>query len=425
MAYDEAAQREQYEAAQLYERKLAQLGADTRLSDYQRAIALVSDGKLAAAIAIMTRLAPSSRPGYPPAHFWMLDQIIAGNIDDDDPARGAAIDGHLEQLAKLSVDSPYLQLLRASRLLAKGQQSEAADMLRPLAGRLPQAAFQLLPLDVATADNATAQATAETVLRHLAAWPQSEAPFSAPMYRTWALALECLGRQSELDAVYRDWHETYPGDRRARARFARMVARDVEARLASPSTSPAALADIMQQACSLDLPPEWLTEQVRRLYATRDNAIIKSEIPEQTLVRLVDDPKTPIVLLEAIGSAAAQRAEWSRAEACFASITRRDARHAVGWNNWAWVLLQQADADLDQALEMANRAVALSPGAFRFRETRGQIYVRRQDWQPAVSDLQLAVNGMPNDKSIHASLATALAALGRHEEAAMHRQQTD
>jgi regulator of sirC expression with transglutaminase-like and TPR domain len=85
----------------------------------------------------------------------------------------------------------------------------------------------------------------------------------------------------------------------------------------------------------------------------------------------------------------------------------------VAWNNRAWVQLQQGDpAKLESALQSVERALELQPRAHRFRETRGQIWLRLGKWERALADLEYAQSGMPPTPSLEAALATAYAALG-------------
>jgi tetratricopeptide (TPR) repeat protein len=100
----------------------------------------------------------------------------------------------------------------------------------------------------------------------------------------------------------------------------------------------------------------------------------------------------------------------------------RDPKSAVGWNNLACVFYQSSNPNLNQALAAVNKAIEISPAEFRFRETRGQIYTQLSQWPAAVSDLEFALNGMPEAPAIHKSLAKAYEAMGNKELAAAHRQ---
>ena len=64
----------------------------------------------------------------------------------------------------------------------------------------------------------------------------------------------------------------------------------------------------------------------------------------------------------------------------------------------------------------------LVPSNPHYRETRGQILIQLERWGDAASELEIALNGMPDNKPIHQSLALAYEKLGRSEAARMHRQ---
>ena len=70
------------------------------------------------------------------------------------------------------------------------------------------------------------------------------------------------------------------------------------------------------------------------------------------------------------------------------------------------------------------KALELSPGEYRFRETRGQIFAKQKNWQAAVDDLEAALNAMPETPGIHATLAQAYDALGQKDLAELHREQS-
>ena len=100
----------------------------------------------------------------------------------------------------------------------------------------------------------------------------------------------------------------------------------------------------------------------------------------------------------------------------------QDDSDAIGWNNLAWVLLQNPNPPLEKALAASNKALAVSPKDFRFRQTRGEIFLKLGRWKEAVDDLEYALNGAPDATTIHQSLAQAYEALGNQELASVHRQ---
>jgi Flp pilus assembly protein TadD len=78
--------------------------------------------------------------------------------------------------------------------------------------------------------------------------------------------------------------------------------------------------------------------------------------------------------------------------------------------------------DLEQGLALANRAIEIEPTNAEYRDTRGQILLKLGRWAESVADLEVALNGMPDDPSIHQSLALAYDRLGKPALAEFHRQ---
>ncbi len=428
LALDDAIEQQDYARIQLLERKLVQLGASSQLRTFNRALTIAGDGDYERAYELMQQLAPPTQPGYAPAHCWIIDQLLARNIGasaDESSLGGALIDQHITQLDKLGVENTGLTLVEAMRLVEQQQPAEAAALLRPLAASLPQAAFELLRLDLATQNRAYHRDDAEHVVKHVARMVANDQQLPVVVYPLWATALNLLDRESELTALYEMWIAVDPQNRDARNGQARIMAARAERQLAAHSGSPASLAKLLQEVAELGPPDGWLAAQINRLYDARDRSIIATDIPEQTLASIVDDPDSPAVLLEAVGVVAATRNEWQRAEKCFLAITNRQPDNPIGWNNYAWVLSQQSSANVAKALEAVEHAIVLAPQEFRFRETRGQIFVRLKQWHQAIDDLEFAINGMPESTAVHRSLADAYQAIGNNELAELHHRQAD
>jgi uncharacterized protein HemY len=126
--------------------------------------------------------------------------------------------------------------------------------------------------------------------------------------------------------------------------------------------------------------------------------------------------------LEAAGTVAAFLGEPKRAKVYLQQALKKDPRNAVALNNYAWLIIQEPDGNLNTALAAVNQAIQQAPEDSRYRETRGQIFVRLERWKEAVDDLEYAANAMPSSKEIHLSLAKAYDALGDRQLAQVHRQ---
>src|SRR5690606_2868669 len=79
-AVEDARKAGDYNRMELFERKLAQLGVDTRRTDYESALALAEAGQLEAAYQRMLQLAPADRLGYSPARMWIIERLLSGEV---------------------------------------------------------------------------------------------------------------------------------------------------------------------------------------------------------------------------------------------------------------------------------------------------------------------------------------------------------
>jgi tetratricopeptide (TPR) repeat protein len=417
LALKDALKDKDYARSQLYERKLAQLGVDTNLTDFRTAEALERDGKIADAYERMQRLAPEDKPGYAAAHFWIVQRLLIGKLEVPPDEAQRLINIHLGHLAALSIRGPDIDLLHAFALAQQGQLAEASKLLKPLANKIPLAAVQRMRIDIALHDQEAAEQDATAVRNHMQNRIKKGATLEPDDYRAWAIAEELLGNSGRMRAVLSDWLKIDPNNQSARQDLGAVNLREFVDLLHGPSPDPDDLAKHLRTAFELSSNPEPLKVQVAKLYGQR------AQIPElgQAFEMLVKSDDTPAALTETMGTAAALEGDWKSALLCLRRAVAKDPKSAVAWNNLSCVLYQGANPQLDQALEAVNKAIELSPDEFRFRETRGQIYTRQSQWPAAISDLEFALNGMPEAPAIHRALAKAYEAMGNQELAAAHR----
>jgi len=103
---------------------------------------------------------------------------------------------------------------------------------------------------------------------------------------------------------------------------------------------------------------------------------------------------------------------------------------AVALNNLAWTLATQEPPQLDRAETLASQAVQLAPSNAQIRETRGQIYLKRERWKEALTDLEAVLPLYAREPALarqlphlHESLAKAYENLGNADMARRHREQ--
>ncbi len=414
-----AREAEDFETMSLLERKLAQLGVQSSRNDYEIALDLAEDGDFNAAYARMKRLAPESAAGYSQAHLWIVVHLLEKKLAVADEDRLKLAEVHLEHLKLLGFRGEQFDALRRNLLVQGERWEELADTLEPMIARSLEAAASRLEIDLRLNRPEEARRDARAVCTHMQDAQRRGEAATSEQYRLWAVAESLVGDRLTQGFVLRGWLETDPENADARAAVVTLAKEEFDVVLQSAQPNTSALAERLVEIATLTRQPKEVARQIAQL--------IQAAAGRPTLLAALDQvvatPDAPLELLAAIGTLAEINGHVELARHALTPVVEADPNHAIAWNNLAWALSQEPDADLDAALAAAHRALELMPNQSRFLETRGQIYVSLGMWREAVADLEVALNGMPNAEKIHASLATAYDALGQSDMAAIHRQQ--
>lgn len=426
IAVRDAVEEGEYAQVTLYERKLAQLGVDTRRRDHRTALTLEEKGDLLGAYERMKLLAPIDRPGYPGAHAWIVQRLLSNDLSEehesalaDDPTAGLRLaEQHLDHLDTLKVAGPGIAQLRSFVYARTDRLAEAAEALAPHASSTREAAAMRMRLLTQLRDQAETEEQA-TIYLDLLRQKSRRRSDTRSDFESWALAAEILRDNKQMLAALSAWHEAEPDEARPRDLLA-LYRREQSARmLRDPTTSPVSTAATLIEAVKLGSPAAWINEQAQFLATNRARGRHVASVWD----RLAKDAETPASLLEALGTAAAGRGDFTVARPLLEAVTQRDTDRVVAWNNYAFTLVQEPNPDPAAALAAISRALELKPGDYRFRETRGQILVALGRWDEAILDLEHALNGLPESTDVHRLLAQAYDALDKPQLAELHRQQ--
>jgi predicted Zn-dependent protease len=415
-AVEQARESKDYTRMHLFERKLAQLGVQTQATDYRTALSFAEQGKFDEAYQRMRALAPEDHPGYPNAHFWIIQNILSGRLKLS-PEEGHRLAGaHLTQLDALRVKATALDLMRAFWLAQENKTAEASKILKPLVLQSPTAAIHRLRLDLATNDAGEAHSDAFAVSEHMHRQKRAGVPLTTEDYRSWAAAEDILGNKIVARTIVNDWLAAQPGDKAARATLAAWSINELGQTLNDPSLDRRDLARRIEEAFAIENVPSELKLQVVAFYHQRaDDAALRD-----LFSMLIENAAIPAALADALGSAAATESNWPLARRLLERSLDADSQNAVAWHNLAFVLLKQKK-DFDKALIAVNKAIEKQSANLHFRETRGHILVELRQYQEAIPDLELALNGLPDSGDIHQSLAKAYEAIGNSQLAEVHR----
>jgi tetratricopeptide (TPR) repeat protein len=418
VAVQKARDKKDYEQVELFERKLAQLGVATELTDYQTALALAKDGEIDKAYERMQKLAPVDEPGYLPAHYWIAIQLMTDKLSVPEPERQKLVTIHLDHLQSMNVKGFEFDLMRAFAWQSQKKLDEAAELLEPYAGRYPQAAMMRMEINASLDRFEDARSDARLVRTHMEDRSQREEKLTAQEVGAWTIAESILGNSTQAHALAKQWLTLAPDNKTARQILLDQKLRMFNSMLQLREPDIDEMATLFVEAAQLIDNPQLVQRQLATLYRLR----AESPLAGRIVAAIVNVPDAPSSLLEAAGTVSATMGDNEVAKEFLQRAVEKDPKNAVAWNNYAWIVAHEPNGNLDNALAAVNKALALSPNEFRFRETRGQIYIRLKRWQSAVEDLEFAANAMPDSTEIHLALAKAYEALGDKQLARVHQE---
>jgi tetratricopeptide (TPR) repeat protein len=308
--------------------------------------------------------------------------------------------------------------MRATRLKKNRKLEDAAALLKPHVHTYPLAATERFRIDLELNHREQAVHDAREVSAHMQQTIQDGNSISSYEYETWAAAEQLLGNNSESHEILREWLKHYPTDEAARRSVAALSLQEFDRILNSASANPQELAARLSAAFTLSDATDNMKRRVAILYQQRG-----AHPPLGGLFDLLAQlPDLPPSLAETVGTSAAASGDWDQARVYLEQAVRKDATNSTAWNNLACAMLQKKEPPLEEAFAAVSKALELEPDDFRFRETRGEILLQLGRWQEAVTDLEYAINGLPNTPAIHRRLAKAYELLGNRELAAFHLQ---
>jgi len=410
-----------YQSAKLYEQKLAQLGFDTQLTQYRTAITFAEEEQLDVAYEHMQLLAPVDEPGYPAAHFWIIQHLLGGQLDVAKEAARSLAKVHLDHLETLEISTPYQQFLLGLWLARGNQLDQAAAVLKPLVASMPSAAMERMRIDRLLNRPQQIRQDARALATQMSARARRGAALSALDYQWWLTAEQVLGNLPQMRTIVERWRVLEPENEQASRVLAIISQRQAQQLLRAPLPDQQQIVQLWVEAAELDPSKEASLQMAKLLYHGRAQTPAYAGV----LTALRQSPRTPASLLVEVGTQAAQSQNFKDAHQFLAEAAARDKTNPLAWNNYAWVLSEGKNPQLDEALSAVNRALELAPDEHRFRETRGQILLKLERWQEAVLDLEYALNGLPTLQAIHESLAVAYAALGQDELARLHQTEAE
>jgi tetratricopeptide (TPR) repeat protein len=417
----EAWKNDDIETAKLCYRKIQTLGDGSDLMAYESALLDAGSNRLDEAIEQMEQLAPLGPDslGFAPAHVWLASHEL-GKKDKPWDERVKISRQHLEKAMHLDPDNLQARIVLADIDSQLGNVEAAKEWLRPVRNAHPSIELMSARIDLRRGNVPATESTTRGIADRFRQRYEDRERLTFDDFVLWAQAEEMLGDQVAMQRVMRLSLRDRQKDPTEQGRLVDFSLRSYDKlELLGPAYRETQLA-LLDRASELEPDNEDVLIRLAKLTAAngtiKDNARTRLDAIEKK------NP-LPAEVLKVLAVIAFQQGDMAEARERLDQVFKLDANSPAIANNLAWLHAHAEPIDLPKALELSNRSVELDPDNYGHRETRGQILVKLRRWQDAIQDLEYAINGLPNDASIHASLATAYGQLGNNELANAHQRQ--
>ena len=395
------------------ERLIQELGADPTLY-YAHAMILRAKGDLAAAAPVLSRLAPTDQPGYPPAHLALAGLLLDGGGRDERTLH--AVELHLRYALEGSDDGDEAGAMLGRLYAATGRGEKAEPYLLKAADRHPELLLVLARLARERGNEPGAQGhldRASGVFRQ-----RAEARLDDPEARLlWAAAAAARPDFAAAVAILEQGLKR-SADPRYGPALAGTYAAWADGRARDGSSTPGDRLALLERGLSYDPNSPALLDRLAD--AVRTGGPEVDRVRSVLQAQLTDGKATPTTHF-VLGLDAFSRGRGDEARLHWEQAFRLDPGMPIVANNLAWVLAHADPPDLTRALELADRAVQRQPNNLHFRGTRGVVLMKLRRWPEALTDLEAELAGNPDRVETHLALAQVYENLGSPELTSRHR----
>jgi tetratricopeptide (TPR) repeat protein len=240
--------------------------------------------------------------------------------------------------------------------------------------------------------------------------------------RKWkTAATQIIGDNKLAAKAVEDWYRAHPTSAEARVNRTRILLQEVTTWCRQPSA--ATLEDMHQSLTqAVDTVPIDQAGMVSAVVLIIGRQRKSDTLIEAFYQRLLGDPKLSGIIVESFGTLAAVEKDWTTADQLLRRATAASPEWGNGWNNWAFVISTAFPDRLNEALRHADQAIQLQPDNPDYRETRGMIHHKLGNYEQAISDLEIAANGINELASVHAALADSHRRLGNRSLAEIYER---
>jgi tetratricopeptide (TPR) repeat protein len=394
---------------------------DDELSQPQKLqwmVVLAETGERAKAEEVLAELAPEDAVGFAPAHKVKALQIASRLKRSDNPLKLASLEKHLSRSRD---ESPLIQEAWAIYYKLVDKPDKAIESLKK-AARFEPTYYSAIARYQGKLNRAHDQRetlkTAEQEFRRIV----DKEPLNNRVRILLANTVAQQNKIDEAEKILSDGMARKPDDliRVATAEFF-LMRHDLE-KAGSDNTGKRISYLFRALSSQPNHPP---TYQRLMQMAVDQNSDESSYVRIRDELRnLIAEGDTPSPMAHFALSNILWQKEDDREKAQYhlELAHQIEPKFVIVLNNLAWMLAHQEKPDLERALKLVNTALDASPEDGRYRDTRGSIYMKMEQYQDAIADFEASLDDVEDQVPVRKKLVAAYNSLGLTEEAAAHQR---
>ena len=419
IAASKALEENDFATAELFYRKLRQLNGINEWTEYQAAYYQYNHDQVEQAIITMKRLAPEKEAGFTPAHVWLARHYYAGESNLPAAEADRLSKQHVALALAKEPSNPTARAVRAAHFKRDGLPEAAIRELRDIVQDLPSQRLGLAELYYSSGRKDEAMKQLVEMDQHFEQKAETNAQFTAFDYTIWGTVKNLLGQRDAAHRVFEKGLAEHRDDESMTHRAVTHFLAMADLSLGTTAESAERHVGYLMQA--FDADPQ-NSEIIKRLVTLKFAEGHLATAAQAAINDIESRADVPASFWSIVGTGYGLRKQYKESWDYLSKAVEATPDDPRVFNNAAWILLQ-LNRDKEKALTLINRALALDSENPVFRETRGQVLLRFNEWNDAVADLEFASNGLNNPSpELHEGLASAYENLNNTELAKNHRQ---
>lgn len=417
-AGDISASQKDFERARIcYQRAYAMDGGQKETL-FKLALVEEASGNKNRCLQLIEKIAPRDQAIYAPAHLWKAERLLlSDSVSRDDMTAAAA---QLTQVVHLESNNPRANYLLGQLLLSTGNLPASAAHLSVAANVIPEARLLLARVLVLqgnpTEAGRVARGAQSTLRAQLDSNPNNsqvrllladatmfleEFTEAVKLVEEGLILADRSDLRGKLGEIYVAWSDFVHRDR----------PEDTATRL-----------QLLEQAILANPSELGLFYRLVEMLLNEDKDSTDAGLTRSNLERLLAEGHAPRLIHMLLGTLAGEKGDSSTAIFHLQRAFEMDPAMPITANNLAWYLVLSNPPKAEEALTIIDVLVEKWPDVGYYRDTRGHALAKLGRWQEAISDLEIALETMPNNGSAHRVLAEAYQHLGMDAMASQHEK---